>query len=366
MSYPGSGAWWRLCVCACLSICTLASPSLGNTDDDASPDDVVPQFYAFTPFYLDADDDRGVDEGAGVRFVYGRQLAPHWYWETDGHVANLNTPSANTQDFYQQGLSTGISWSLYERNNEQWTPYLLGALGIARNDVLPDRNDDTSLTASLALGAVSASLLDNGTKLRAEARYLHDRFEGNFGDWHLNLGIEIPLGQTREKVVYVKETVEVPVEKVVEKEVPLADSDGDSVPDKRDQCPNTLPNARVDATGCIIESQTLTLREISFETNSAQLTTSAKNALQPVVQSLKGQSDYRVEIAGHTDSVGPEDYNLKLSRERAESVMTWLVEQGVDPERLTAKGYGELEPVASNETASGRAMNRRVEFRLAK
>ena len=72
---------------------------------------------------------------------------------------------------------------------------------------------------------------------------------------------------------------------------------------------------------------------------------------------------HRFEIAGHTDNTGSKDANLKLSRERAEAVKTFLVKfYGISPERLVARGYGETQPVASNETEEGRAMNRRVVF----
>ncbi|AMX03004.1 OmpA family protein [Microbulbifer thermotolerans] len=71
-----------------------------------------------------------------------------------------------------------------------------------------------------------------------------------------------------------------------------------------------------------------------------------------------------MEIAGHTDSRGNDDYNLQLSSERAEAVCAFLIQNGVDATRLTAKGYGEQQPVASNEAESRRAQNRRVEMRF--
>ena len=71
-----------------------------------------------------------------------------------------------------------------------------------------------------------------------------------------------------------------------------------------------------------------------------------------------------MEVAGHTDSVGNADYNEELSRQRAESVRQYLLDRGVAADRVSARGYGELDPIASNETESGRAMNRRVEFRV--
>ena len=78
---------------------------------------------------------------------------------------------------------------------------------------------------------------------------------------------------------------------------------------------------------------------------------------------LNNNPDLNIEIQGYTDSTGEEDYNVQLSQRRAESVMSYLVSRGIDPDRLTAKGYGSVNPVASNDTPQGRAKNRRVEFR---
>ena len=72
----------------------------------------------------------------------------------------------------------------------------------------------------------------------------------------------------------------------------------------------------------------------------------------------------QVEIGGHTDSLGSNAYNQKLSQRRAESVKTYLSERGVDANRMEVKGYGEAEPVAPNDTAEGRELNRRVELKI--
>ena len=78
---------------------------------------------------------------------------------------------------------------------------------------------------------------------------------------------------------------------------------------------------------------------------------------------LRNNPDLNVEIQGHTDNTGTAKYNLWLSQQRAESAMNYLVDKGIDPGTLTAKGYGFEQPVASNDTPEGRAKNRRVEFR---
>jgi OOP family OmpA-OmpF porin len=81
-----------------------------------------------------------------------------------------------------------------------------------------------------------------------------------------------------------------------------------------------------------------------------------------VADALRGERNLRAEIAGHTDSSGSDDCNLRLSQQRAESVLRFLVEQGIDRGRLVARGYVETRPIADNASAVGREFNRRVEF----
>jgi OOP family OmpA-OmpF porin len=138
------------------------------------------------------------------------------------------------------------------------------------------------------------------------------------------------------------------------------DSDGDGVPDDRDKCPNTPKGATVNADGCWAYQG-----EIFFDVNSATVKSEAYPMLDEAATVLRNNPDLNVEIQGHTDNTGPAEYNLMLSQKRAESAMNYLVDKGVDPARLTAKGYGFEQPVASNDTKEGRAKNRRVEFRVA-
>jgi flagellar motor protein MotB len=100
---------------------------------------------------------------------------------------------------------------------------------------------------------------------------------------------------------------------------------------------------------------------IYFDFGSDALRPESEEPLQALLQALEGRPDLHVQIEGHTDSVDTEDYNLELSRRRAEAVVNWLTEAGIDPARLSATGYGESRPVADNGTPQGRALNRRVE-----
>ena len=145
------------------------------------------------------------------------------------------------------------------------------------------------------------------------------------------------------------------------------DEDGDGVSDLADNCPGTLPGFEVDATGCVVideKQQEVSLPGVTFELGSAQLTPNARRLLNEVVEAMSNQINLQVEIQGHTDSQGGEAFNQTLSVRRAQSVVRYLVDQGIAPNRLTAVGYGELMPVADNNTQAGRALNRRVVIKV--
>jgi len=120
---------------------------------------------------------------------------------------------------------------------------------------------------------------------------------------------------------------------------------------------------QVDA-DCHIIEQLVVVRGIDFEFNSEQLTIPAQQTLGEVAGALAAQPELTVEIQGHTDSIGTEAYNLKLSQRRADAVKAFLVGHGVQESRLVARGYGKSQPAFSNDSAEGRAQNRRVAFQV--
>ncbi len=150
---------------------------------------------------------------------------------------------------------------------------------------------------------------------------------------------------------------------VDEKGCPL-DTDKDGVPDHLDQCPNTEAGKDIDAMGCPKVSLARgVLQGVNFKTGSADLTLNSQTILDGVAEELNKFPKVRVEVQGHTDSSGSEQINLKVSDQRANSVVDYLVSKGVDRGRLDARGYGEAEPIADNNTREGRRKNRRVELK---
>ncbi|KAA8677746.1 OmpA family protein [Vibrio gigantis] len=111
----------------------------------------------------------------------------------------------------------------------------------------------------------------------------------------------------------------------------------------------------------VTKAQTESYSQEMFATNSTELSTDGKIALQPLVEVLKAHPQSTVVVVGHTDSTGAAEYNMMISKKRAAAVAAHIEEQGIEAERITATGEGEENPVASNDTAEGRAQNRRVD-----
>lgn len=111
---------------------------------------------------------------------------------------------------------------------------------------------------------------------------------------------------------------------------------------------------------------TVRLKNIYFDFDKTTLKEQSFPELNKVVDFLKRNSSVEIEIAGHTDSKGTDDYNVNLSQGRSQSVVDYIVSQGIDSFRLTAHGYGEGKPIDTNDTDAGRANNRRVEFTVVK
>lgn len=142
------------------------------------------------------------------------------------------------------------------------------------------------------------------------------------------------------------------------------DSDGDGVADYLDKCPDTAMGARVDTDGCPPTGETVAIvTNINFDFDKSNIRPDQVSKLDRVVNTLKNNENVRVRIEGHADSTGPAEYNVGLSVRRAESVRKYLVDKGIAITRLSVVGKGESEPLVSNATRAGRAVNRRVEFK---
>jgi len=151
---------------------------------------------------------------------------------------------------------------------------------------------------------------------------------------------------------------------------PWPDRDGDGVPDSEDLCPDEPGPA--DNHGCprkmtlvVVKRDRIEIKQqVHFRPAKAVILKNSYELLTQVAQVIKDAPMIHVRIEGHTDNVGKLKTNMKVSQARADAVRTFLINQGVDPKQLVALGYGPTRPIAPNKTKAGKALNRRVEFRI--
>lgn len=146
------------------------------------------------------------------------------------------------------------------------------------------------------------------------------------------------------------------------------DSDNDGIMDYEDECPN-VAGVRANK-GCPeIKREVKTLLEkamqgIEFETGKSTILPSSYPLLDQIAQTFIDNPSYIIEVQGHTDNVGDPESNMKLSQDRADAVLLYLVKKGVSSDRLTSVGYGQEQPIADNSTKAGKQKNRRVQFKI--
>lgn len=153
------------------------------------------------------------------------------------------------------------------------------------------------------------------------------------------------------------------------------DSDGDGVVDVNDKCPNTPSGTKVDGSGCPLAKPVIyvteedkkvvkdAIKNLEFDLGKSTIRAHSLPSLDRVAQLLIDKN-FSLKLAGHTDNTGSKDLNMRLSKDRAESIKSYLVSKGANASRIEATGYGQNQPIASNKTAAGRQANRRVEFTL--
>lgn len=384
----------------------------------------APNYFGVLGEYVSPDSSRDAKQGAGVALFYGIPLSPTVAVELRGSDHFLRRSSDRQYDFF---YSLGVDLRL-AHDYGGFEGYLIGGLGGSYEDYLSDQTvrPYADLGAGLLLPTPYTNLALRG-EARYHAVYNKDnRNDRSYGDVLANLGLQFSFGSgsnaavsneprlldsdddgvidTRDRCPGTATGLTVdgqgcplaataPVNTdtdndgiadaldlcpdtapastvdgqgclLAPKAEPVNDDvDGDGIVNSLDKCPGTPDDLKVDSSGCLIE-QTAVLPSVQFDSNSDRLTPAAQTTLQQVAESLKQQPNLHVEISGHTDSLGPQSANLGLSQRRAEAVKAFLLKEGLESSRLNAEGYGEFVPVDGNETESGRAHNRRVEFKL--
>lgn len=320
-----------------------------------------PDYISVVGGYVHPDDDlRTTGSGATLSGIFGHEFTRHLGLEVNLQTSTFETGADSGSNFYQNGATIDLTLSPWERRNERsFTPFFLVGVGGVDDDFHPyERSVD--LLADAGVGVVSKPLFADAIRLRIEARYVYDSVHGGHSEPRFVAGIEIPLRRTVHSTVYLPGKIEIR-EVVREVQVPAPAPP----PVIIQRCHGAPEGAAVDADGCLIKEQTITLNGVTFDFNKARLTPNAETVLDTVAGAFRSQPTLKVEIAGHTDSIGSEAANLILSQKRAESVRAYLILRGATPKQLDARGYGKSQLLVNPElNDTDRERNRRVELRV--
>jgi OmpA-OmpF porin, OOP family len=402
---------YRLGTLGLIAAMVLATPALAQdeTTTDAGGGDkpgvkasLGKNFYFSPSFnYLRAANSRGTQDGYGGQVALGKSVTSGLNLEITAQYLSADAKSGTGYTGTATLNGVGLGAMVFPSN---YLPDLYVPLSLMRGQVkdnpgpIPDYSTtvfDVGLGYLLSLGKISDYL--HGASLRTEVRYRTDAHGRELAGVHTgerkafyegvaSVGLLIPLGNAPVAAPPAAEPAATEV-------VPVAptDSDGDGVTDDLDQCPDTPAGTPVDEKGCPIQAaptpveapackqpdagepidlngckigDSLVLKGVNFELDSAHLTPNAKTILDGVADALLAQQNIKAEIGGYTSSEGSDRHNQKLSERRAESVKQYLTSRGIDAGRLTTHGYGKSSPVADNATNEGRELNRRVELKV--
>ncbi len=304
--------------------------------------------------------------GVGV----GKFFAPRWSWDVQIEHANPR------QD------SNQLNWSLYSGSlvgryhwrdeGETWWPYVSFGAGLQRHEQefsdprggrpIDRRGNDLMVQAGVGLQAEYSR-----TSLRAEYGIRVDNDdtsnidESYFLDTVASVTLLVKLGAAPAAMSPEPAPV-VPAAPVTT--CADLDDDGDGVNNCNDKCPNSQAGQTVGPDGCPVPV-TIDLRGVNFDFDKSTLRPDAVAILSEAVSILQKYPELRVEVAGHTDSVGTDGYNQGLSERRAAAVYEYLTSNGIDASRLAGpNGFGESRPIDTNDTSDGRARNRRTELNV--
>jgi len=324
--------------------------------------------------YTFEDKDRDSEAGLGLAIAGGKALNKYWnvelgaFWQT---YEALN--GAAGDDWTDFGAK--VDGLFFYSRNPSFSPYFGIGAGVQRTELKGAGGaTDTEPLVDAGLGFFKYFTVGKqDLALRADVRYRWvglDKIEsaaaanGGLDDLAepvLKLGLVVPLGKRAAATTAAVGAAAGPAK--------LLDSDGDGIPDVNDRCPGSAKGAPVDAYGCTKEQLAAgserQFDDVLFDFDKSELTP-AGIAILDNAASVVNSGEYKallINVSGHTDWIGSEGYNQALSERRANTVKTYLQKQGVDGSRIRTFAFGETTPVADNESAEGRAKNRRAEVR---
>ncbi len=281
----------------------------------------------------------------------------------------------------------GLSARWYFMEPDSWQPYITAGVGADYHDATAAESD---FGAMFQAGIGLQEALTDNVRFRTELVYRYD-FDSDtyksyspvinkdhFGDWILGVGLTVALGDSGSAPDSRKPDSKptAPATPATPSDCHSKDTDHDGVNDCDDKCPNTSAGAIVGPDGCP-QKVVIDLRGVNFKFDRPKTgeknigpalkepTSESLSILDQAVDTLKRYPNIHVEVDGHTDSVGSDEYNQKLSERRAKIVYEYLTAHGIASDRLDGpKGFGESKPIDTNSTKEGRQRNRRTELQV--
>jgi OOP family OmpA-OmpF porin len=322
------------------------------------------------------DNSRNTNNAPFASFGIGKNVSPEWSLELNLNYQNPHKTSNSNLFWSQYGGSLDALYH-FRKEGRNWGPYLRGGIGYQKadeeidnfpNPISPIHRKDGHLAVNAGAG-LEAQYGRWGIRTELGARWDNDSNHGGsssnyYTDLLASVGVTVALGPEPMKAVE-PAPAPAPVATCADK-----DSDGDGVNDCNDKCPNSPAGQTVGPDGCPVPV-TIDLRGVNFDFDKSTLRPDAVAILNEAIEVLKKYPELKVEVAGHTDSIGTDAYNQKLSERRAKAVFDYLTSNGIDAGRLVGPhGYGESRPIAPNtnpdgsDNPEGRAKNRRTELNV--
>jgi len=357
---------------------TISPLLLGYHYSEGAEDEQVDQLRSDGNGYYK---ENGLYTGAAL----GIELTPSSQFQVEYGVSNTdgvgrNNTNGNDNDGFdaeQEMISGNFLIGTQEFTGYKETalkPYVLVGAGRSKLEFENENGNEvaqsTDTIGNLGLGAMYR--INDALSLRGEARAIHN-FDENWWEGMALAGLEVVLGGHLAPTVAVPPQLEptlvpvVPAPPIVTV-VPVEDldSDGDGVYDSVDQCPGTPLNEVVDARGCpqdvdITDELKMELR-VFFDNDKSAIKPQYQSEIAKVAEKMREYPNAGARVEGHASKTGPSArYNQRLSEARAVAVKSMLTNEfGIAPNRISTVGYGYDQPIASNDTEEGRAMNRRV------
>jgi OOP family OmpA-OmpF porin len=329
------------------------------------------------------DTDRQTQDALFMTLGFGRFINPNWSFDAELNYQNPDKNGSGGDLWWSQyGVSADARYH-FRNADSKWWPYLRFGLGLQRHEEefvrdpiygvpeggWPAQHEDNNLAANLGAGLqFDFGRMDLRTEVGTRVDF--DDVQANAGeqedyftDLLASVGLTVALGPE-------------PMAPVVAAPQPVAascadmDDDGDGVNNCDDKCPGSQAGQTIGPDGCPVPVS-IDLKGVNFDFDKSTLRPDAVAILNEAIEILKRYPDLKVEVAGHTDSIGTDAYNQGLSERRAKAVYDYLTGNGIDASRLVGpNGYGESRPIAPNtnpdgsDNPEGRAQNRRTELNV--